>query len=119
MGSFAPCGAAFVDGSLNRGSLANENRSGCSALRTRAAERIVSYLTEELVRQGHEVTLFASGDSKTSSMLRSYLVFGDIEGKHDVLRVECTKCDRKRRYQVHKLTTAASRGRLSSDYRKG
>jgi hypothetical protein len=26
-------------------------------------ERIVSYLTEELVRQGHDVTLFASGDS--------------------------------------------------------
>ena len=26
-------------------------------------ERVVSYLTEELVRQGHEVTLFASGDS--------------------------------------------------------
>ena len=25
-------------------------------------ERIVSYLTEELVRQGHDVTLFASGD---------------------------------------------------------
>ena len=25
-------------------------------------ERIVSYLTEELVRMGHEVTLFASGD---------------------------------------------------------
>ena len=25
-------------------------------------ERVVSYLTEELVRQGHEVTLFASGD---------------------------------------------------------
>jgi glycosyltransferase involved in cell wall biosynthesis len=32
-------------------------------------ERIVSYLTEELVRQGHEVTLFASGDSKTSAEL--------------------------------------------------
>jgi glycosyltransferase involved in cell wall biosynthesis len=28
-------------------------------------ERIVSYLTEELVRQGHDVTLFASGDSVT------------------------------------------------------
>ena len=28
-------------------------------------ERVVSYLTEELVRQGHEVTLFASGDSET------------------------------------------------------
>jgi hypothetical protein len=26
-------------------------------------ERIVSYLTEELVRLGHDVTLFASGDS--------------------------------------------------------
>ena len=33
-------------------------------------ERIVSYLTEELVRQGHDVTLFASGDSVTSAMLR-------------------------------------------------
>jgi glycosyltransferase involved in cell wall biosynthesis len=32
-------------------------------------ERVVSYLTEELVRQGHEVTLFASGDSKTSAKL--------------------------------------------------
>jgi hypothetical protein len=36
-------------------------------------------------------------------MARSYLVFGDIEGKLDVLRVECTKCDRKGRYHVHKL----------------
>lgn len=33
-------------------------------------ERVVSYLTEELVRQGHEVTLFASGDSSTSAELR-------------------------------------------------
>ena len=32
-------------------------------------ERIVSYLTEELVRQGHDVTLFASGDSITSARL--------------------------------------------------
>jgi len=32
-------------------------------------ERIVSYLTEELVRQGHEVTLFASGDSLTNARL--------------------------------------------------
>src|ERR1700747_3753506 len=30
-------------------------------------ERIVAYLTEELVRQGHEVTLFASGDSRTGA----------------------------------------------------
>jgi glycosyltransferase involved in cell wall biosynthesis len=32
-------------------------------------ERIVSYLTEELVRMGHDVTLFASGDSITSAQL--------------------------------------------------
>jgi glycosyltransferase involved in cell wall biosynthesis len=32
-------------------------------------ERIVSYITEELVKQGHEVTLFASGDSKTTARL--------------------------------------------------
>jgi glycosyltransferase involved in cell wall biosynthesis len=34
-------------------------------------ERVVSYLTEELVRQGHEVTLFASGDSRTAARLVS------------------------------------------------
>jgi len=32
-------------------------------------ERVVSYLTEELVRRGHAVTLFASGDSRTSARL--------------------------------------------------
>jgi glycosyltransferase involved in cell wall biosynthesis len=32
-------------------------------------ERVVSYLTEELVRQGHDVTLFASGDSLTRARL--------------------------------------------------
>jgi len=32
-------------------------------------ERVVSYLTEELVRLGHEVTLFASGDSRTTAKL--------------------------------------------------
>jgi glycosyltransferase involved in cell wall biosynthesis len=32
-------------------------------------ERIVSYLTEELVRRGHDVTLFASGDSVTRATL--------------------------------------------------
>jgi len=33
-------------------------------------ERIVSYLTEDLVRKGHEVTLYASGDSETRARLR-------------------------------------------------
>ncbi len=32
-------------------------------------ERVVAYLTDELVRQGHEVTLFASGDSRTTARL--------------------------------------------------
>lgn len=32
-------------------------------------ERVVSYLTEALVQMGHEVTLFASGDSRTSARL--------------------------------------------------
>jgi len=32
-------------------------------------ERVVSYVTEELVRRGHEVTLFASGDSQTAATL--------------------------------------------------
>src|SRR5512139_355579 len=34
-------------------------------------ERVVSYLTEELTRQGHEVTLFASADSHTKGRLAS------------------------------------------------
>ena len=36
-------------------------------------------------------------------MSRTYLIFGDIEGKLDVLRVECTKCARKGRYSVRRL----------------
>src|SRR5262245_11421363 len=32
-------------------------------------ERVVSFLTEELVRAGHDVTLFASGDSRTAARL--------------------------------------------------
>lgn len=58
-------------------------------------ERIVSFLTEELVSQGHEVTLFASGDSLTrarhiapcSRALR--LDTGHIDGMaHHVLLLE-------------------------------
>ena len=36
-------------------------------------------------------------------MARAYLVFGDIEGKLDMLRVECTRCQRKGCYSVLKL----------------
>ena len=37
-------------------------------------ERIVAYLTDELVRLGYDVTLFASGDSITSANLGSKLI---------------------------------------------
>src|SRR5919108_5956767 len=32
-------------------------------------ERVVAYLTEALLRRGHDVTLFASGDSRTTARL--------------------------------------------------
>src|SRR5579872_6866337 len=35
-------------------------------------ERIVSYLTESLVHMGHDVTLYASGDSKSAARVRSF-----------------------------------------------
>ena len=35
-------------------------------------ERIVSKLTEELVRRGHKVTLYATGDSKTKARLKYF-----------------------------------------------
>jgi len=44
---------------------------------------------------------------------RTYLIFGDIEGKLDVLRVECTKCSRKGRYSVRSLIEKY--GRLDRD----
>jgi hypothetical protein len=36
-------------------------------------------------------------------MARTYLVFGDIDGKLEVLRVECARCQRKGRYNVRRL----------------
>jgi hypothetical protein len=35
--------------------------------------------------------------------MRTYLIFGEIEGKLDVLCVECTNCARKGRYHVLRL----------------
>jgi glycosyltransferase involved in cell wall biosynthesis len=48
-------------------------------------ERIASYLTEELVRLGHDVTLFASGDSITSAKLATCCT--------RALRLDPTVCD--------------------------
>jgi glycosyltransferase involved in cell wall biosynthesis len=39
-------------------------------------EQLVSLLTEELVRRGHDVTLFAVGDSETTADLRSFYAHG-------------------------------------------
>ncbi len=49
-------------------------------------ERVVSYLTEGLVRAGHEVTLFASGDSVTKAHL--------VAGCHRALRLDKECIDR-------------------------
>jgi hypothetical protein len=49
-------------------------------------ERVVSYLTEALVKKGNDVTLFASGDSITEARL--------IPGCERSLRHK--KCDQRR-----------------------
>ncbi|HJQ98659.1 MAG TPA: glycosyltransferase family 4 protein [Candidatus Polarisedimenticolaceae bacterium] len=48
-------------------------------------ERVVSYLTEELVAQGHDVTLFASGDSRTRAKL--------VPGAPEALRLGGVQAD--------------------------
>jgi glycosyltransferase involved in cell wall biosynthesis len=57
-------------------------------------ERVVSYLTDELVAQGHDVTLFASGDSRTRATLEPICAqaqrlsgCGDVVAAH-ILMVE-------------------------------
>ena len=42
-------------------------------------------------------------------MSRKYLTFGDIAGKLDILRIECTRCQRKGRYIVAKLVAQYGR----------
>jgi hypothetical protein len=58
-------------------------------------ERIVAYLSDELIRRGHEVTLFASGDSLTQGRLvsgsdRALRLDPEIEEPlaHDVFQLE-------------------------------
>jgi glycosyltransferase involved in cell wall biosynthesis len=65
-------------------------------------ERVVHHLTEELVRQGHEVTLFASGDSRTSAELRAACP--------RALRLDPTRCDPIARHylMIEQLAAAES-----------
>src|SRR5215831_2262322 len=51
----------------------------------------------------HRHLLSPTGSNITIMSRRAYLDFGDIEGKLDVLLVECTKCARKGRYSVRRL----------------
>lgn len=58
-------------------------------------ERIVAYLTDELIRQGHEVTLFASADSKSSARLINHSTEalrhkGDVQDSlaHNVVQLQ-------------------------------
>ena len=49
-----------------------------------AVERIIYDITEGLVRKGHEVTLFATGDSKTSARLESVVEFSPSLNKDKI-----------------------------------
>src|SRR3954468_16172345 len=58
-------------------------------------ERVVSWLTEELVRQGHEVTLFASGDSCTEARLEAIVPRAlRLDGIHDCVPSTMLMLDR-------------------------
>jgi hypothetical protein len=47
-------------------------------------------------------------------MSRTYLTFGDIAGKLHMLRIKCTRCERKGRYVVAKLLAQnGHRGNMS------
>ena len=71
-------------------------------------ERIVSYLTEELVRQGHRVTLYASGDSVTAAELvaitrRAFRLDPDVIDPlaHTVRLIERVMADADRYDVIH------------------
>src|SRR5690242_6663359 len=58
-------------------------------------ERVVSWLTEELVRQGHDVTLFASGDSRTAARLEPIVPRAlRLQGIHDSIPFNILMLDR-------------------------
>jgi glycosyltransferase involved in cell wall biosynthesis len=58
-------------------------------------ERVVSWLTEELVALGHDVTLFASGDSRTSAKLCPIVPRSlRLEGRHNSLPYNIIMLDR-------------------------
>lgn len=63
-------------------------------------ERVVSYLTEELVRLGHEVTLFASADSVTAARLIAPVAqsIRPVPGNQDWLAYHAIQMDALRQH---------------------
>src|SRR5215475_5698745 len=58
-------------------------------------ERVVSWLTEELVGLGHEVTLFAAGDSRTKARLEPIVPRAlRLDGIHNSLPYNISMLDR-------------------------
>jgi len=58
-------------------------------------ERVVSWLTEELVARGHQVTLFASGDSRTGAELEAIVPRAlRFEGIHNCVPYNIIMLDR-------------------------
>lgn len=58
-------------------------------------ERVVSWLTEELVAQGHDVTLFASGDSVTAAELAPVVPRAlRLNGVHDAMPYNAVMLDK-------------------------
>src|SRR3954470_8039345 len=58
-------------------------------------ERVVSWLTEELVAEGHDVTLFASGDSRTTAKLEAIVPRGlRLDGIHNTVPYNVLMLDR-------------------------
>ena len=80
-------------------------------------ERIVSYITEALVRRGHDVTLFAAADSNTRARLvpgcpRALRLDSDCIDKvtPQVLQLEMVLQEADRFDMVHDLRRLASDG---------
>jgi glycosyltransferase involved in cell wall biosynthesis len=83
-------------------------------------ERIVHYLTEELVARGHDVTLFASGDSRTSAALHPCVPRALRQEPtctdatvHEILQLEAV-CRQAERFDVIHFHTGPQHFPLSS-----
>ena len=73
---------------------------------TTSIEGLVWLLTEELVRRGHEVTLFASGDSRTKARLEAIVPRAlRLVGIHDSRPYNVATLDRVTAMQQQQLTT--------------